>query len=386
MLSQEQVSYYSIPVAISSSVTHTHTHSLSLSGLSARAPTSLVRMAAAADTAPPEVVCDAVRPWLYVGNGAAASDWRGCLSRGVTRYLRVGGGPPPPMNRLRPGGGAGGGACVNDDDGEKAAAAASTVDTVVDTMSVEIDDDNDADLLSLLPQCHAFLERSKLDASPAGDDESDGTSSSGTGASGAVLVYCSAGMSRSQAVAASFLMRIEGLSLHEALSQLPQHASPNENFLAQLLLLEKMGGTVNVDSKVFRAFRQKRIARRTLMYGYFDSDDVSDLDYGNVVTETNAGLHRHAAAAGQESVVYRCRKCRRIVASSSNEIGPSPDDNNDENNGADEQGNQSLTIESQIYTEAIAWMREELEKVRIRIYPVHVSHIYVHRPSISMHA
>ena len=57
-----------------------------------------------------------------------------------------------------------------------------------------------------------------------------------------MLVYCSAGMSRSQAVVASFIMHEEGVCLNEALTQLPQHASPNENFLAQLLLLEKMGG------------------------------------------------------------------------------------------------------------------------------------------------
>lgn len=280
------------------------------------------------------------------------------------------------MNRLRPGG-ARHGERVHDGDGcEK---AASTVDTVVETMSVDIDDDDDADLLSLLPECHAFLERSKPGVSPsstsAGDDEhSTGTSS---GSVGAVLVYCSAGMSRSQAVAASFLMRIEGLSLHSALAQLPQHASPNENFLAQLLLLEKMGGTVNVDSKVFRAFRQKRIARRTLMYGYFNSDDVNDLDYGNVIVDTDPGAHRHTATTGKESVVgvvYRCRKCRRIVASSSNEIGSSPDDNNV---GAKERDTQSTINESQIYTEAITWMREELEKVH-RTYALSLSHTYTH--------
>ena len=68
------------------------------------------------------------------------------------------------MNRLRPGG-ARHGERVHDGDGcEK---AASTVDTVVETMSVDIDDDDDADLLSLLPECHAFLERSKPGVSPS---------------------------------------------------------------------------------------------------------------------------------------------------------------------------------------------------------------------------
>lgn len=54
---------------------------------------------------------------------------------------------------------------------------------------------------------------------------------------GKVLVHCQAGISRSPAICAAYLMKNEGLSLREALETLVEKretASPNEGFLKQL--------------------------------------------------------------------------------------------------------------------------------------------------------
>lgn len=271
---------------------------------------------------------DAVRPWLFVGNGESALDWRLCLSKGITRFLRVGG-PPPPVNRMRPGD-----------------ATATTRSSVEDVKSIDIDDDEDADLLSILAACHAFIDSSKPDG--------EGWTGSAEKQPGKVLVYCSAGVSRSQAVVASYLMRDEGATLNAVLAELPEHASPNDNFLAQLSILERMGGRLDTDSKVFRAFRQNRIARRAMMYGYFDGDDLSDGDYGEVDVDEGKG-----ARGDDGGIVYRCRKCRRVVATSSNAV------EHEEGDAGARDGSPTGREPCHLYIEALTWMRAELDEGKL---------------------
>ena len=162
-------------------------------------------------------------------------------------------------------------------------------------------------------------------------------------------------MANSQAVVASYLMSDEGASLNAALATLPEHASPNDNFLAQLSILERMGGRLDADSKVFRAFRQNRIARRAMLYGYFDGDGVGDADYGEVGAREGAGGAdaggTAGACAGAADTVFRCRTCRRVVATSSNLV---------EHEAAGGAG-----PPCHLYTEALSWMRGELEQGKL---------------------
>ena len=204
-------------------------------------------------------LCAVRLPWLFVGDGDAAQDWRQCHARGITRFLRLGG-PPPPVNRMRP----------SPRDAEVGAVPAESVSfTVQDVMNLEINDDEEADLLSILPACNEFIVKSKpkIQSDSAIRENSTGkeditddeerllmsskcTTSSVLlerrqqmmEANNGVLVYCSAGISRSQSVVASFLMWSERLDLNQAMAELPHHASPNANFMKQLLLLERMGG------------------------------------------------------------------------------------------------------------------------------------------------
>ena len=214
--------------------------------------------------------------WLFVGSGEAAQDWRRCHALGITRFLRLGG-PPPPMNRIRPQLPHRADATTkttstettSGSDAQEAYASLKAVQTdtatatytVQDVMSFEIDDDDEADLLSILPTCNEFILKSKpqqqgeteqngvklLETSASstmlpGESVQEVDASSNSNNNNGILVYCSAGVSRSQSVVASFLMWNEQLSLNQAMTELPQHASPNENFMKQLLLLERMGG------------------------------------------------------------------------------------------------------------------------------------------------
>lgn len=72
---------------------------------------------------------------------------------------------------------------------------------------------------------------------------------------GVVLVHCQAGVSRSAALVAAYLMKQYGLSLKEAITYLKQRKAnvcPNPGFLKQLCLLEaSLGKEVSIDLRSY---------------------------------------------------------------------------------------------------------------------------------------
>lgn len=90
-------------------------------------------------------------------------------------------------------------------------------------MAVPLRDNPEQPILHVLQPCFEFIDESRL--------------------SGAALVHCMAGVSRSAAIVTAYLMRTLKLTLKEALGLLKikyKKASPNPGFLQQLLLFEKM--------------------------------------------------------------------------------------------------------------------------------------------------
>ena len=111
---------------------------------------------------------------------------------------------------------------------------------------------------------------------------------------GSALVHCRHGVSRSAAAVVAVLMSKFGLSRDEALAKLVEKkasAAPNTGFLNQLLLWEMMGNRLDQGNGNYVHF--------LLQVG--------------VVKCPNKSSYEQALA-----VRYRCKKCRRLIASSHN--------------------------------------------------------------------
>ncbi|KAL4703991.1 hypothetical protein ACJJTC_000377 [Scirpophaga incertulas] len=129
---------------------------------------------------------------------------------------------------------------------------------------------------------------------------------------GTVLVHCYFGVSRSAAVVIAYIMEKYGLCYDEAFTLVKskrRFIGPNVGFVAQLKLFGHMGYCINKDDPRFKQFRLK-MAGQKLKQVKILPQQFADL------IKPDPGLVRERP----QPVVYRCRRCRRIVASQDNII------------------------------------------------------------------
>ncbi|XP_063796700.1 dual specificity protein phosphatase 12 [Pseudophryne corroboree] len=151
------------------------------------------------------------------------------------------------------------------------------------TKFVNILDDSSADLLSRLPECLQFLKEA------LGKPESS------------VFVHCQAGVSRSAAVVAAYMMNTIRCTFEDVYGRL-QNIKPdikiNEEFVHQLALFEQMGCDVDMSSASYKQYRLQKVTEKYPELRNIPRE-VFALDPGS--------------SDQTKEVLFRCRKCRRSL-------------------------------------------------------------------------
>ncbi|XP_020595690.1 dual specificity protein phosphatase 12 [Phalaenopsis equestris] len=172
-------------------------------------------------------------------------------------------------------------------------------------MAVPLRDTEDENLLDYLDICLDFIDQGRKD--------------------GAVLVHCFAGVSRSAAIITAYLMRSEQRSQEDALDSLRkccEFVCPNDGFLEQLKLFEEMGFKVDTASPLYKRFRLKVLGHSYKLGEKVDSS-IFEEDPGSL-PESSSSSTSESAKENQRKTIYRCKKCRRIVALHENVVSHTP--------------------------------------------------------------
>ncbi|RZC39132.1 DSPc domain containing protein [Asbolus verrucosus] len=129
---------------------------------------------------------------------------------------------------------------------------------------------------------------------------------------GAVLVHCYFGVSRSATVIIAYIMKKYQLTYKAAFERVEAKRSmiyPNEGFVAQLHLYKEMGYKIDPNNMKYKKFRLNIAADRVRKVKILPQTFMDLIKFDPGLTQTQP-----------EPNVYRCKKCRRVLASESNLI------------------------------------------------------------------
>lgn len=182
--------------------------------------------------------------------------------------------------------------------------------------------------------------------------------------SGACLVHCRFGVSRSATLVAAHLMRKYALDHAEALLRLKERRScigPNTGFVAQLRLFQKMGYTLNKADLQFRLFILERLSLLAKRAGSFYA----------VPCEAKSFWTDEDKSRGE---CLRCKKCRATLFFASKIVPHTPgysiawwDTRWQEPDG-------SSLCRTSIFVEPTAWLFEQARALQGRLICPHCHH------------
>lgn len=165
------------------------------------------------------------------------------------------------------------------------------------TKYVQISDMPKEDILHHLDQCTEFI-GSALDK---GEN---------------ILVHCYFGVSRSSTAVIAYMMKkhnLEYQQAYEIVKSKRKFVHPNSGFVNQLKLYRRMGCTIDPQFDKYKAYRLKLAGEQVRKAKILPQNFTNLIKPDPAVTQENP-----------EPIVYRCRKCRRVVASKSNVLQHSP--------------------------------------------------------------
>uniref|UniRef100_A0A7S3QUC6 protein-tyrosine-phosphatase n=1 Tax=Dunaliella tertiolecta TaxID=3047 RepID=A0A7S3QUC6_DUNTE len=160
-------------------------------------------------------------------------------------------------------------------------------------LHLPIKDSEETNLLSHLPGAFCFIHEALSPADPTPP--------------GRVLVHCQGGVSRSASIVAAYLMKAKKWSREQALQHIKRArptAYPNDGFLAQLDLFSEMRCSLDLEHPVYRMWCVEQVGMQREEEGWVDPDAFCTLPEDT------------QAASKDGCTLYRCRKCRRLVATS----------------------------------------------------------------------
>ncbi|XP_043276135.1 dual specificity protein phosphatase MPK-4 [Venturia canescens] len=133
---------------------------------------------------------------------------------------------------------------------------------------------------------------------------------------GRVLVHCYFGVSRSSTLVIAYTMKKYEMTFsvaHDLVKSKRRFVSPNAGFMAQLKLYEDMGCSIDNTNVQFKMYRLQIAADMVRKARILPGSCVDLIKADPALTTVRP-----------EPTVYRCKKCRRIVASASNVLPHSP--------------------------------------------------------------
>lgn len=173
----------------------------------------------------------------------------------------------------------------------------------IQRLHIDLEDDDDSNLLQHLPSAVDFISQA-LETTAASTLVPPQAASP---PEAAVLVHCSQGVSRSAALVIAYLLSkdktLDPDAALELLQKFHPAAAPNSNFMNQLHLFHCMDCTLDASYVPYRRFLATQAA----------------VNYHNTGTVDTAALNMPSIADGKgQATLYRCRKCRTLLATSDN--------------------------------------------------------------------
>ncbi|MCJ1315152.1 tyrosine protein phosphatase yvh1 [Xylographa vitiligo] len=207
---------------------------------------------------------------------------------------------------------------------------------------VELDDVEDEDILQHFATSNAFIR-------------------DGLAGSGGVLVHCAMGKSRSTTLIIAYLLSLSPSTItpESALATVRlcrPMAEPNSGFMQQLNLYHSMGcpADITLHPKYQRWLYQREVE--------------SSIACGRAPDTIRFGDEAHDDERSKDEVEYRCRKCRRGLATSAYIIAHTPkatriDRSDDTGPISTLQSSQTIPAArcAHLFLDPLSWMRPELE-------------------------